>query len=289
MLIDWFTVGAQALNFIILVWLMKRFLYKPILRAIDAREKMVAAELAEADERRGEAQKERDEFRHKNEELDLQRAALVKKATDEAKAERQRLLDEARRVADALTAKRQETLRNDAKNLNGAIGRRMQQEVFAIVRKALTDLATTSLEERMGEVFTRRLREMDGEAKARLAKALKTAPDPALVRSAFDLPGDQCAAIRNAVNEAFSADIRVRFETAPDLISGIELAANGQKVGWSIADYLASLEKGVSDLVAETDKAKPDAQRKPATLAEGTPDRKADPESEGPKPHTQSQ
>jgi F-type H+-transporting ATPase subunit b len=31
MLIDWFTVGAQALNFLILVWLMKRFLYKPIL------------------------------------------------------------------------------------------------------------------------------------------------------------------------------------------------------------------------------------------------------------------
>ena len=37
MLIDWFTVGAQALNFIILVWLLKRFLYKPILDAIDAR------------------------------------------------------------------------------------------------------------------------------------------------------------------------------------------------------------------------------------------------------------
>ncbi len=34
--IDWFTVGAQALNFLILVWLMKRFLYKPILNAIDA-------------------------------------------------------------------------------------------------------------------------------------------------------------------------------------------------------------------------------------------------------------
>src|ERR1035441_6695689 len=39
MLIDWFTVGAQALNFLVLVWLMKRFLYKPILDAIDEREK----------------------------------------------------------------------------------------------------------------------------------------------------------------------------------------------------------------------------------------------------------
>ena len=38
MLIDWFTVGAQALNFVILVWLLKHFLYKPILNAIDVRE-----------------------------------------------------------------------------------------------------------------------------------------------------------------------------------------------------------------------------------------------------------
>jgi F-type H+-transporting ATPase subunit b len=57
MLIDWFTVGAQVLNFLILVWLMKRFLYKPILNAIDAREKRIAKELADADATRAEAQR----------------------------------------------------------------------------------------------------------------------------------------------------------------------------------------------------------------------------------------
>ena len=49
MLIDWFTVGAQAVNFLILVWLLRRFLYQPILRAIDTREQRIAAELAGAD------------------------------------------------------------------------------------------------------------------------------------------------------------------------------------------------------------------------------------------------
>ena len=83
MLIDWFTVGAQALNFLILVWLMKRFLYKPILHAIDAREKQVAAELANAAAQKAEAQKEHAEFDQKNEEFDQQRAALLRKATDE--------------------------------------------------------------------------------------------------------------------------------------------------------------------------------------------------------------
>jgi len=261
MLIDWFTVGAQVLNFLVLVWLMKRFLYKPILNAIDAREKRIAKELADADATKAEARKERDEFQQKNDEFDQQRAALMSQTTDEAKIERERLLDEARKAADALSAKRQESLANDARNLNQAITRRTQDEVFAIARKALTDLATTSLEERMGEVFARRLRGLNGEAKAGFAESLKTASEPALVRSAFELPTEQRAAIQKTLNETFSADIHLRFETAPELVSGIELTSNGQKIGWSIADYLASLEKGVGELV----KAEPKpAEAKPA-------------------------
>jgi len=263
MLIDWFTVGAQALNFAILVWLMKRFLYKPIIHAIDAREKRITKELADADAKKADAQKERDEFQHKNEEFDQQRAALLSKATEEAQVERQRLLDEARKAAVALSFKRRETLRNDAHNLNQAISRRTQQEVFAIARKTLTDLATTSLEERMGEVFTHRLREMDGKVKEGLADALKTASDPAIVRSAFDLPAEQRTAIQNALNGIFSAEIHVRFETAPDVISGIELTTNGQKVAWSIADYLASMEKSVDELLKEKDKPVAKVEPKP--------------------------
>ena len=249
MLFDWFTVFAQVVNFIILVWLLKRFLYRPILDAIDAREQRIAKELADADAKKHEAQNERDEFQHKNEEFDRQRAALMDMAKDEAKTERQRLIDETRKAADALNAKRQEALISEAHNLNQALGQRTRQEVFAITRKALTDLAGASLEERMTEVFTRRLCEMDEKAKTTLGAALKSSPSPALVRSAFDLPEGQRAAIQNSLNKTFSAEISIRFETAPDLISGIELTANGQKVAWSIADYLASLENGVNELL----------------------------------------
>ena len=279
MLIDWFTVAAQALNFLILVWLMKRFLYKPILNALDAREKLIAKELADADAKKAEAQKEHEEFQKKNEEFDQQRAALLTKATDEAKTERERLLDDARKAADALSAKRQESLSHDAQNLNQAISRLTQKEVFAITRKALTDLATTSLEERMGEVFDRRLRELDGKSKSVLGDALRKNSEPALIRSTFDLPAAQRAAIQNALNETFSAEIHIRFETAPDLVSGIELTTNGQKVGWTIADYLASLEKGVGDLLKEKDK--PEAKAEPKPEIKATPKPQSIPE---PKP-----
>lgn len=264
MLIDWFTIGAQLLNFLVLVWLMKRFLYKPILDAIDKREARIAAELADAETKKTEARQERDRFKQKNEEFDQQHATRLKKVSDEAQLEGERLLGAARQAADALSARRQETLRNDAHNLNQAIRHRTQQEVFAIARKALTDLATTSLEERLADVFIRRLQALDSQAKDGLAESLKTGSEPALVRSAFDLPAEQRAAIQNALNVTFSAEIQVRFVIEPTLISGIELSTNGQKVSWSIADYLLSVEKGVEELLIEKDKPEDSAAAKVA-------------------------
>ena len=277
MLVDWFTVSAQVVNFLILVWLMKRFLYKPILHAIDAREQRIATELADADAKKAEAEKEREKFQKNNEEFNRQRNDLLSKAKEEAKAERERLFDQARQAADALRAKRQDALKREQQSLNDEIARRTRKEVFAIARKTLMDLAGTSLEERMSEAFTRRLRELNDEAKEGLAEVLKTSSDPVRLRSAFELPPEQRAAIQHALNETFSAEIQVRFETAPDVISGIELAANGRKVAWSIADYLASLEKSIGELLKE--QSKPQAK----------PEAKAEPKPAEPKPETKSQ
>jgi len=265
MLIDWFTVGAQTLNFLILVWLLKHFLYKPILNAIDAREKGIAAQLADATAKKAEAQKEHEEFQSKNKAWDEQRSALLGKATDDAKAEKDHLIDEAHKQADSLRAAQAAALQNDQKRLSTQIIRLTKEEVFDITRKALADLATVSLEERMGEVFTRRLREMDPKSKVALGASLKTQPDPAIVRSTFALPANQKVAIQNALNETFSAEVRLRFETAPDGVCGIELSANGQKVAWSIADYLSSLDQKVGALLAaESQPApKPDVKSKP--------------------------
>jgi F-type H+-transporting ATPase subunit b len=250
-LIDWFTVGAQAFNFILLVWLMKRFLYKPILDAIEEREKRIAEELARADSKMAEAQKEQDEFKKKNEDLDGQRSALLVQATEEAKKEGKRLLDEARSTADAWAAKRGETMRNDALSLGRSISRRAGQEVFAVARKVLTDLSATSLEERIGEVFIQRLKGLEGKPKLVLAEALRKDTGPAVLRSAYVLSASRCAEIQKTVNETFSAEIPLRFETEPEQISGIELIANGQKVAWNIEDYLTTMEERVLELLDE--------------------------------------
>ena len=249
MLIDWFTVIAQAINFLILVWLLKRFLYKPILHAIDEREKGIAAQLADAEAKKAEAQKEREDLHRKSEAIDHERADLLKKATNDAQAERQRLLAEARKDADAFRAKRQDALRLEQRNLNQEINQWTQKEVFAIARKALADLATVNLEASVGDEFVRRLRALTGAEKDQLVAALNASAAPACVRSAYDLSPALRGSIEAAVKDTGSLKTDVKFETLPALIGGIELSAGGQKVAWSIADYLATLEKSAGDML----------------------------------------
>ena len=261
MINGWFTIVAQAINFLILVWLLKRFLYKPILQAIDAREKGIAEQLTAAVAKEAAAQTKSDDLQHKNEAFDQERAALLAQATDEANKQRMQLLDKARKDSDALRASRQAALQTEQQHLNQEIRLWTQNQVFAIARKTLADLATPCLEARMSEVFIARLKDLKGPAKDQIADALKKTPCKAKVRSALDLPIAQQAEIEKAFKETFGPNLPVQFqfETVPELVSGVELTTNGQKVAWSIADYLATLETSVGELL------KPDAEPKSAT------------------------
>ena len=157
MLIDWFTVIAQAVNFLILVWLMKRYLYQPILKALAEREQRIAASLADAKTKMAEAAREREEFARKNAEFDRQRAALMYKVQDEAGIERNRLFEAARKDADEFGGKLQGKLSGEYRSLRDSISRGRSDEVFAIARKTLADLAGATLEQRIAEVFMVRL------------------------------------------------------------------------------------------------------------------------------------
>lgn len=242
MLIDWFTVAAQMLNFLILVWLLKRFLYAPVLNALDAREKRIAAELADAAAKQAEADAERETYRRNNEALESQRAELLRQATAEAAALREQLMTKARSDAESLKAKSQKQLNDEYQALTGEVSRRTRASVFAIAKKTLADLAGVDLEERMVDVFVKRLQEMDNEEKQRLSVMLSSV----LVKSAFELPEPLRARIEEAVREFTAAGIS--YELVPELAAGIELIAHGQKIAWSISDYMSLLEQEVNAL-----------------------------------------
>lgn len=247
MKIDWFTVIAQIINFIILVWLLKRFLYKPILKAIDERENKIAVQIKDAEAKDAKAKKEQVEFAKKNETFDQEKKGLMDKAVSETNKEKEKLLEAARNEATELRSKLDNSLKEMQENLNRDIAQKTQQEVFAIARKTLADLASLSLEEQSANIFIKRLHDLKKEEKKQFLEAFKTGSDPILVQSAFDLPKKQQADIQSSVNEILGSETQFQFKTAPEIISGIELTSNGYKLAWSISEYLNSLQKDISE------------------------------------------
>ena len=243
MLIDWFTVAAQAVNFLILVWLLQRFLYRPVLTAIEVREKKISAQLADAAQKEAQARAEREEFRLRNETLEHDREEILHKARDAADAERERLLEAARQDSQLLRSRLADVLAKERQELGRQLVTRTQSEVFAATRKALADLAGVTLEARMMEMFVGRLRELP-EAQRRLSAASQ----PAVVRSVFELTTLQRAEVEHAIAQCLGPQVSIHFECSPELVCGIELTVDGVKLAWSVSDYLTRAAQEVLEL-----------------------------------------
>jgi F-type H+-transporting ATPase subunit b len=256
-LIDWFTVGAQAVNFMILVWLLHRYLYKPVLAAIDAREQKIAAKIKDAQTQETQAKTASEELRQRNAAFDGERAALMRKATEEGAAERQRLIGSARQDADLLRTKLTQSLSAERAELGRQLSVRIQAEVFALTRKALSELAGASLEDRMIEVLINRLRELPEKQRLELAGTV-------LARSAYEPSPSGRTKLEAAIHECLGADVAVRFETAPAVVCGFELSVDGVKLAWSVADYLSTLAQDAAALAATELAAVPSAPQAPA-------------------------
>ncbi len=249
MLIDWFTVIAQIINFLVLMWLLKHFLYHPVLNAIDAREKRISEQLESAKKIQNTATRQRLEFEDKNKNFEQQHEILLEKARVEAQTLRQQLLTDARTEALNLRAQWQEALRKEQHNLSEGIATRVRKEVLGISRKLLTELADCSLETQMVANFIKRLQSLADDEKAQLCTQTEDAECPIIIRSAFELPEAEQTSLTQQIQTTLAMKSAVQFEIEPGLISGIELISSGHKIAWNIADYLSALETSISSLL----------------------------------------
>lgn len=249
MLIDWFTLIAQLFNFLILVWLLKRFLYKPVLRVIDEREQRIAGQLRDADLAQKEAALEKEAFSQKNSEFEQNRQKMSDSVAKEVDLHRQKMLEQVRVDIDKFRQGMQETLINEQRNLSAEIRHHTQAEVISISRKTLNDLASVELEDQMAKVFIDRLKKLDAKEKESLLSAITKVQGIVVVRSTFELSSVNRERVDNFIHKDLFYEAEVKYETAPYLISGMELIAGGYKIGWSIDNYIESFEKHLSELI----------------------------------------
>lgn len=242
MSIDWITVTAQIVNFLVLVWLLKRFLYGPVIEAMQKREDRIQARLDSAAQQEQHAMEEAERYRDQQQTLDREREEILADARHEADEVRRTLKQAARDEVDGQRRRWLAELERDKEETLSEISRQVARQVAHATRQALSELADAELEAQAVKVFLKRLHALDEDEQKNLAQALSGKHD-AVVASAFDLPKKLRDQIGAAVSGLLGSETPLRFEQSAELTCGLELAVADRKIGWNIADYLDGLEQ----------------------------------------------
>ncbi len=250
MSIDWITVAAQIGNFLVLVWLLKRFLYRPILDGIDAREAGIDAHMGEAKRIREAAEAEKAEFAKRVALLESEQSGVLDTVRAKAQGVREKMISETRTQ---LAAEREVFARDrqaEARRYVIALQKSAAEALLTLTRKALMELADETFEER---IVIHAGRQIDAsrqellEAAAGATEAVVTTRDhlsdtarTALVdQAARRLPG-----------------ITLRFATNPAQAPGLVLRLGGGQVVWTLDSYVDELAAMVDERIADKSRAK---------------------------------
>jgi F-type H+-transporting ATPase subunit b len=260
-LINWFTVIAQIVNFLILVFLLKYFLYDRIVKAMDEREQRIQLRLKEAEAKKQEAEQEAEAYGKKNRDFDAKREEMLAQAKDEAGARRKELTEEARQAVTKQRSVWLEAIQRDKKSFVQDLRKMAGSQVYTIARKAFRDLADEDVEQRTINAFLVHLNAMSKKTREAIATSIKESGDELIVRSAFGMPPKMREKITGSLRRKIADGIEIRYEAAPELIMGVELKIRGHKIAWSLEDYLDTLEEHALQAL-ETE-----AQRKTASAS----------------------
>lgn len=240
--IDWFVLFAQIVNFLILLALLKRFLYRRIIGAMDAREAKIAATFAEAEEARGKAREDAATYAQCLRDQERTSVELTNRARADADAYRRELMDQVRAEIDLIQTRWVETLCSERANLFHELRRLTGVEVYAIARQVLNELSGVALEERIAQVLAARIETMDQQEREKI-RLLTAAGNPIRILSAFALSPEARTRLDQAIHRSLGPGLDGTYETADDVLSGCELRIDGYNVAWSVKDYLGTLEE----------------------------------------------
>lgn len=237
MSIDWITVLAQLANFLLLVWLLRRFLYRPILDGIDRREAGIAQRMAAADIARDEARAAEQRFLTQHEQSVAGQEAMVARALAATEKERDQLMIEAR---EQLELERQEWHRHLEREREEFLQQLQRDSALALselARRALHDLADETLEAGIVRHVGRRLASMAAEVAAAAGDAREAtvtsrgALDPALqARLQADLA-------------AIVPGIAARFTVDAGQPAGVVIQLGGARIDWTIDSYMDEFDR----------------------------------------------
>jgi F-type H+-transporting ATPase subunit b len=246
--IDWSTIVLEIVNFLVLVWILKRFLYQPVLDIIERRKAGIdaTAKKAEASGREADALKQLYEGRLAD--WERERAAARDALRQELDAERRRRVEALQ--AD-MQAEREKVRVTDERRAAETRRRSEQQAVAQSARfaaKLLGRLSGPDLDARLTALLVDELAQLPPEKISMLRRQGTPDLKDAEVLSAQRLEPDIRLRVESTLHTLFDRPLACRFREEPALIAGVRITLGP----WVLRANLQDELQGFAELSDES-------------------------------------
>lgn len=216
------TIALQAINFLILVWILNRFLYKPVARMIASRQRQIEDAFAQAAAKEREAEQDQHKYEMLIEGIDGERQRVLAEAKASAEEECRLLVDLARVQADEIKAAMQREGDKERDAIAGAASDWAIGTAVTLSTHLLNDLSPSAPLDVFLESILRELRALPGDQLADLRSSVAEGAD-LVVLTAQALDEVEQRRWRERLQDELGVAVRLSFSTDPSLIAGVEM------------------------------------------------------------------
>lgn len=241
--IDWVTFFAQIVNLFILVWLLKKFLYHPILNAIDKRQAQIAERVQSAKEAAEKAAAEYQAYLEKNEAFDKNTQKMFDAASQKVAHYQQEQEEKIHAQTQQLQLKMQADLEREKESLQLEMRNQIATSFSLVARKIMSDLSGVTPIEQAVSLFQNKIRKLDKKQLTSIKKKSKNQKD-IYIYSSDSLKKEQAEALALFIRKQFSLNDgqNIHLQKNPDLILGLELVIGDLSLDWNIQSYFEEFD-----------------------------------------------
>lgn len=238
---DWFTIAAQAVNLLILIFLLHRFLYKPVSEAMDERRKKIDEKFEKADKLIEENEQKKEELKQKEKEISDRKDEILYEAKEDAKEKSKEILAEAKENAKEKQDKWLANFEKEKKKMIEHFRRDIGQYAFMFTSQILNDMADQDIESQIIRKFGTKIDDLIQDKDKDIKQIIEKAEGKINIETSFEINKEQKERIEKVIHEKIDIE-QIEYEINKDMIAGISLSIDGHQIKWSIEDYIDNLE-----------------------------------------------
>lgn len=244
MQIDWWTLALQAINFLVLVWLLWRFLYRPVKKVIEARKELAERAFGEAAEAKDEAEAARLSFEQDRLQLSQERQEMLKTVHQDLEVERGKMVEAAQHEAAQIIESANATIAKERKTAVAEIREQVTELAADLASTLLRQLGSDALNEAFLQKIETHIENLPEDERMRLATDLDADGARLTVVTAAALDAGTQTRWRTQLGARLDRSEMTEFAVDPGIIGGAELRFPHAVLKFTWADQLEAA-KGV--------------------------------------------